>query len=64
VAAGFNDQHFALALGVVPVGARAFQGGIDVGDRPWAQKALGGATPKTIGAEELDIEAIAAQRPT
>ena len=43
-----------LALGVVPVGARAFQGGIDVTSRPWAQEALHGSTPKTIGAEELD----------
>lgn len=37
VAVGFNDQDFALAAGVEPVGARQFQGGIDITDRPWAR---------------------------
>jgi iron complex transport system substrate-binding protein len=63
VAVGFNDQDFALALGVKPVGVRQFQGGIDITGRPWAQDELGGASPEIIGAEELDYERIAALRP-
>ena len=63
VAVGFNDQDFALAVGVKPVGARQFQGGIDITDRPWAQEALGGTKPELIGAEELEFEKIAALRP-
>jgi iron complex transport system substrate-binding protein len=63
VAVGFNDQDFALALGVKPVGVRQFQGGIDITKRPWAQAALGGAKPQLIGAEELEFEKIAALRP-
>ena len=59
VAVGFNDQDFALAAGVEPVGARQFQGGIDITDRPWAR----GGRPKLIGAEELEFEKIAALRP-
>jgi len=43
VAVGFNDQDFALAVGVKPVGARQFQGGIDITDRPWAQDELAGS---------------------
>jgi ABC-type Fe3+-hydroxamate transport system substrate-binding protein len=63
VAVGFNDQDFALALGVKPVGVRQFQGGIDITDRPWAQDALGGSKPEIIGAEELEFEKIASLRP-
>jgi iron complex transport system substrate-binding protein len=63
VTVGFNDQDFALALGVTPVGVRQFQGGIDITKRPWAQDELGGAEPQIIGAEELEFEKIAALRP-
>jgi iron complex transport system substrate-binding protein len=63
VAVGFNDQDFALALGVKPVGVRQFQGGIDITQRPWAQDELGSAEPQIIGAEELEFEKIAALRP-
>ena len=63
VAVGFNDQDFALALGVKPVGVRQFQGGIDITRRPWAQDELGGAKPQIVGAEELELEKIAALRP-
>ncbi len=63
VAVGFNDQDFALALGVKPVGVRQFQGGIDITGRPWAQDELAGASPEIIGAEELEYEKIAALRP-
>lgn len=44
VTVGFNDQDFALALGVKPVGVRQFQGGIDITKRPWAQDELDGST--------------------
>ena len=60
---GFNDQDFALALGVKPVGVRQFQGGIDITERPWAQDELAGAEPQIIGAEDLEFEKIAALRP-
>jgi iron complex transport system substrate-binding protein len=63
VTVGFNDQDFALALGVTPVGVRQFQGGIDITARPWAQDELDGAKPQLIGAEELEFEKIAALRP-
>jgi iron complex transport system substrate-binding protein len=63
VAVGFNDQDFALALGVKPVGVRQFQGGIDITKRPWAQDELSGASPQIIGAEDLEFEKIAALRP-
>ena len=63
VAVGFNDQDFALALGVKPVGVRQFQGGIDITERPWAQDELGGSEPELVGAEELEFEKIAALRP-
>jgi iron complex transport system substrate-binding protein len=63
VAVGFNDQDFALALGVRPVGVRQFQGGIDITERPWAQDELAGAEPQIVGAEELELEKIAALRP-
>ena len=63
VTVGFNDQDFALALGVKPVGVRQFQGGIDITKRPWAQHQLNGAQPQIIGAEELEFEKIAALRP-
>jgi ABC-type Fe3+-hydroxamate transport system substrate-binding protein len=63
VTVGFNDQDFALALGVTPVGVRQFQGGIDITERPWAQDELGGAEPQIIGAEDLEFEKIAALRP-
>ena len=63
VAVGFNDQDFALAVGVTPVGVRQFQGGIDITKRPWAQDELAGAEPQIIGAEEIELEKIAALRP-
>lgn len=62
VTAGFNDQDFALALGVTPVATRAFTG-FDYQARPWAQDQLAGNTIEEIGAEQLDLEAIAAADP-
>lgn len=63
VSVGFTDQDFLLALGVLPVATREFIGGFDWPNRPWAADALGGAELETIGAEELDFEAIAAVEP-
>ena len=52
-----------LALGVVPVGVGDFLGGYDWRERPWAQEALGGAEPEVVGGQEINFEAVAAQRP-
>ena len=52
-----------LALGVVPVGVGDFLGGYEWRERPWAQDALGGAEPEVVGGQEINFEAVAAQRP-
>lgn len=62
VAVGYNDQDFALALGVVPLGFRQFQGA-DISRRPWATEALAGAEPELVGETEVEFEKIAALRP-
>lgn len=62
VTVGFNEQDFALALGVVPAGTREFIG-YDYAQRPWAQDALGGATIPTVGGQELNLEQVAATDP-
>lgn len=62
VAVGYNDQDFALALGVRPLGFRQFQGA-DISGRPWAQAALGGAKPELVGETEVEFEKVAALRP-
>jgi iron complex transport system substrate-binding protein len=62
VAVGYNDQDFALALGVKPLGFRQFQG-TDIGNRPWARQALGGAKPEVVGETDIGFEKIAALRP-
>ena len=63
VTIGFNEADFALALGVVPVGVRDFIGEYAEESRPWAQEALGGATPEVVGGNELELEKIAALQP-
>jgi iron complex transport system substrate-binding protein len=63
VTVGYTDQDAVLALGVVPVGVGDFLGGYDWRKRPWAQKALGGATPAVVAGQEINFEAVAAQRP-
>lgn len=65
VAAGFNDADYALAFGVVPVGVRDFIGTYDEDVRPWAQDALGGATPEKVSDSDgvLNYEEIAGARP-
>ncbi len=63
VTVGYTDQDITLALGVVPVGVGDFLGGYEWRTRPWAQDALGGAKPEVVSGQELNYEAIAAQRP-
>ena len=63
VTVGYTDQDATLALGVVPVGVGDFLGGYEWRERPWAQEALGGAEPKVVGGQEINFEAVAAQRP-
>ena len=63
VTIGFSEQDTVLALGVVPVGEREFTGGYKYRERPWAQEALNGEQPASVGAEEINFERVAAQRP-
>lgn len=65
VTAGFNDEDYALAFGVVPVGVRDFIGPFPEETRSWTQAALGGATPEKVSGADgaLNFEAIAALRP-
>jgi iron complex transport system substrate-binding protein len=63
VTVGYTEQDIVLALGVKPVGTREFLGGYAYKERPWAQEALGGSDPATVGAEEINFERVAAQRP-
>lgn len=62
VTAGFNEQDFSLALGVTPVGVREFLG-YDAHSRPWAQDLLPAEEIPTVGAEELNLEQVAALEP-
>jgi iron complex transport system substrate-binding protein len=63
VTVGYTEQDVVLALGVNPVGTREFLGGYAYERRPWAREALGGSQPAAVGAEEIDFERVAAQRP-
>jgi iron complex transport system substrate-binding protein len=63
VTVGYTDQDAVLALGVVPVGVGDFLGGYDWRKRPWAQDALGGADPEVVSGQQINFEAVAAQRP-
>ena len=62
VTIGFNEQDFALALGVEPVGVREFLG-YDAPNRPWAPEAVRGKQIPTVGSNELELETIAALEP-
>ncbi|MDI6627789.1 MAG: iron-siderophore ABC transporter substrate-binding protein [Rhodococcus sp. (in: high G+C Gram-positive bacteria)] len=62
VTIGFNEQDFALALGVKPVATRGNLS-YDYRQRPWAQEALGGTDIPEVGSTELNLEQIAAQEP-
>jgi iron complex transport system substrate-binding protein len=63
VTVGYTDQDITLALGVVPVGVGDFLGGYEWRERPWAQEALGGKQPEVVAGQEINFEAVAAQRP-
>lgn len=62
VTIGFNEQDFALALGVKPVATRGNLS-YDYRKRPWAQEALGGTEIPEVGSTDLNLEQIAAQTP-
>ena len=62
VTIGFNEQDFALALGVEPVGVREFLG-YDAPNRPWAPASVRGKAIPTVGAENLALEKVAALKP-
>jgi iron complex transport system substrate-binding protein len=47
----------------VPVGVGDFLGGYKWRERPWAQDALGGEKPPVVSGQEINFEAVAAQRP-
>lgn len=63
VVVGYTEQDAVLALGVKPVAVREFMGGYDYNARPWAQQFTKGEKLPTVGAEEIDFEKVAAQRP-
>lgn len=62
VTIGFNEQDFALALGVKPVATRGNLS-YDYRNRPWAQDALGGTDIPEVGTDTLEIEKIASANP-
>ncbi|MDJ0394587.1 ABC transporter substrate-binding protein [Rhodococcus sp. G-MC3] len=62
VTIGFNEQDFALALGVKPVATRGNLS-YDYRQRPWAQEALGGTEIPEVGTDELNLEQIAQAGP-
>lgn len=62
VTAGWTDQDFALALGVVPVGSR---GGYfdNYGEFPWVKRETGGKGVPAIEGDSINFEGIAAAKP-
>lgn len=61
VTVGWTDQDFVLPFGVVPVSTREFFTEYD--DYPWVRAATAGEGVSTWGADTIDFEAIAAQKP-
>ena len=59
---GFNEQDFAIALGVEPVGVREFLG-YDAPQRPWLPEGLRGKALPTVGSQEIAFEQVAALAP-
>lgn len=60
---GFNEQDFALALGVKPVAVREALGSFDFKTRPWAPGANSDPTPAYVGSDDISFEKVAAARP-
>lgn len=64
VTVGFQAHDAVLALGVIPVGARGWEGDeFDLVFWPWAREALGDAKPEILSSGELNFEQIAGLRP-
>lgn len=63
VTVGFNEQDFALALGVKPVAVREALGSFDFKTRPWAPGASSDPTPAYVGSDDISFEKVAAARP-
>jgi iron complex transport system substrate-binding protein len=63
VTVGFNEQDFALALGVKPVAVREFLGAFPYKTRPWAPGANSDPEPILVGGDEIALERVAAARP-
>lgn len=61
VTVGWTDQDFVLPLGVVPVSTREFAANYN--ELPWVKQATDGKGVTTWGADTIDFEAIAAQKP-
>ncbi|CAM3043973.1 ABC transporter substrate-binding protein [Skermania piniformis] len=61
VTVGWNDQDFALALGVVPVATRSWYE--NYSSFPWVQAALGGKDLPTMSGDEINFEEIAQRKP-
>jgi iron complex transport system substrate-binding protein len=61
VTVGWTDQDFVLPLGVVPVSTREFFE--EYNDYPWVKAATDGKGVTAGGADEIDFEAIAKQKP-
>ena len=61
VTVGWTDQDFVLPFGVVPVSTREFFE--EYNNYPWVTAATDGKGVTTWGADEIDFEAIAKQKP-
>ncbi|RZT15972.1 iron complex transport system substrate-binding protein [Mycobacterium sp. BK558] len=61
VTVGWTDQDFVLPLGVVPVSTREFFQ--EYNNYPWVKAATDGKGVGTWGADTIDFEAIASQKP-
>lgn len=63
VSIGYGEHDGLLSLGVIPVAVRDWYGEQPYATWPWAQDALGDATPEMLPSTELNFEQIAALQP-
>lgn len=65
VSVGYNDHDTLLALGVIPAGVFDWYGDYPYATWPWAQEALGDATPEIVGdaTSGIDVERVALAAP-